>query len=189
MWTLPRKHFEWKEPKNFRHVLNMVRASDTRWWHLPLLGLICSVAFMLVWASVRLFSDNALPPFGTVALRALLCGQLYACSKCWLTRISAGRVQFFDDQLRLQRNDCQKTWKFEEIESYALSDHAGFRILVLNPKEGRQSLVGVPMNVDPQAIESFLSRKGLLEAKGGGRHQYTSCETDWEKFESVLSKG
>jgi hypothetical protein len=188
MSNLPRKHFAWKEPKNFRHALNLVRAPDTRWWHMPLLGLICSGAFMLVWASLRLFLDKALPPFGTVALRALLAGQLYAFTQCWLTRICAGRVQFFDDRLRLQRNDCQKTWKFREIESYALSDHGGFRILVLNPKEGRQSLVGVPMKVDPLAIESFLSRKGLVKAKSGGRHQYLSCETAWEKFESVLSK-
>ena len=163
MWGFPKRHFKWREPKEFRQTLCAVEASKARWWHKPLAGFVVACLFMSQWALAQLNPNKRPPTFESAFAIALLGSMFLIYFVAWMHRLAPRYVAVFEDRVFRSIANTHQQWKFKDIDSFALHDCDEFHVLVLELRRGRQVLVGVPREVDLLALQAFFEARGLRQ--------------------------
>lgn len=167
MWPFQKKHFEWREPKEFRKTAARVEASKSRWWHKPLMGFAIACLLMTNWAMAKLIPNKQPPSFEIASLIAVGGGLFLVYFLSWLHQVLPTSVMVFENRLLRTNGSAHLQWMFKDIRSFMIQDCQTFRILVLTNRTGRQWLVGMPLKVDVPALQSFLNGRGLQQISKG----------------------
>jgi hypothetical protein len=163
MWPFPKRHFKWREPKEFRQTLDAVKA---RWWHKPLAALVLACLFMTQWAVAQFNPKKRPPSFETAFAIAFLGSMFLVYFVAWMHRLAPSYVAVFEDHLFRSIANTHGHWKFKGIDSFAFHDCDDFHVLVLELRRGGQVLIGVPREVDLPALQAFFEARGLREFSG-----------------------
>jgi hypothetical protein len=166
MWPFPKKYFQWREPREARRIALALDDLRSRWWHRPLTGFVLGCILMTSWA-LSLLNPKIQPLSFEAALAfAFSAGPFWAYLTYWLYRLAPWSVTVFSNQL-IRNTGGNRSVNFKRINSVTLHDCGSFRVLVLELRRGQPMILGVPPEIDAQALEDFFTSKGLWVPAGG----------------------
>jgi hypothetical protein len=162
MRLVPKKHFEWKEPKAFGQTLRQLEAASRRWWQRPLAVLILTGFLILPWCAACLDPNKRPRSFEQVLPVALAIAWLFVYPLGWLNRLLPSFVTVYENKIFGTTGISHRYLKFSEIARYALRDCGDYWVLAITLKSSRQVLIGVPQRIAAPALDSFFAARGLV---------------------------
>jgi hypothetical protein len=161
MRFLPKKHFQWREPKAFLKLNDAIEQTKLRWWSQPLWTLIATAMFMGQWYVASINPRKDPPPFLAALSAAFIGGLFFGYGLPWLISLCPSDVYLYNSYLIRSRGKHQQI-QYSEIASFSWTVRDGFAALVIKyGKRHREVLIGVPDDVSQKAVTKFLSEQGV----------------------------
>ncbi|MDB6155310.1 MAG: hypothetical protein JWL90_3763 [Chthoniobacteraceae bacterium] len=163
--VLPKKHFQWDEPKAFLKLNDAFEQSKLRWWSQPLWTLISAALLMSNWYVVRLNPHKQPPPPLMTALAVAFSGGLFLVYGIpWIISRCPSQIRFYDTYLIRIRGNIHRQIKYSEIASYTWRGREDFTTLILkHGKKQRDFFLGVPSEISQEAVDKFLLDRNVFQ--------------------------
>jgi hypothetical protein len=161
MWLFPKKHFEWREPLSFRREMAAAEAGTAAWWVRPAAFTVISALMMGTWALARLNLQKHPPALGIAVALALLMGWFAALFLPWLGRRLPSTVMVFRNRIFRTNGCAHREFKFEKIASFTVLAGNTFQVIALEQPNGRRAYIGMPTDVNAEAVCEFLEHHGV----------------------------
>ena len=156
MRFLPKKHFKWREPKEFVKLTDAFVRAKLRWWHRPLGALISVASLMLIWFLARFNPRNQPPSFEIALPMSFVGGVVFAYVLPWISSLLPVEVCFCEKFL-FGSNSNHSRIKYSDIASFSWRIRDDFSTLVLKLRpHNREILIGVPLEISRDAVSQFL---------------------------------
>jgi len=165
MRIFPKKHFTWWEPKQFLVILDERDRSNRRWWHGPALSAAFFAMLWFNWFLAGFDPGKKRPSYLFEVLAAIFLGAFVIYFMPWLTTKLPSRITVFDKWIVRSRSTNRQI-RFKDIESFSWGSTSEFFTLILNHRRGKQIFVGVPRDIDTDAVSTFLEARGLRGEAG-----------------------
>ena len=157
MRFLPKKHFKWREPKEFVKLTDAFARAKRLWWHRPLGALISAASLMLIWFLARFNPRNQPPPFEIALPLSLPAGVCFAYVLPWIISLCPVDIFIFEKELTRIRGNTHRAIKYSDIASFTWRIRDDFSTLVLKLRpHNREILIGVPLEISRDAVSQFL---------------------------------
>ncbi len=161
MWPLPKKHFEWREPAPYREEMATAEAANSVWWARPAAFTVTFALIMGLWGLGKLNHQKHPPAFGVAIGLASFVGLFAAYFVPWLGRRVPSAVMVCDNRIFRTNGCAHQEFRFEKIASFSVLAADHFRVLALEQRNGRRAYVGMPIDVEAEAVSAFLERHGV----------------------------
>ena len=160
-----KKHFQWREPPAFRRA----RAAEIKfpWWIGPAQFTFVFVVMMGVWWLNRQ-NPRKTPPGPAVALAlAAVLGLFTGYFLPWLGKRLPATVMVFGNKIFRTTGAAHREFKFDKIASFQLLTGDEFNVIALELRNGRRTDIGMPSDVDAEAVGTILQRGGVRREGAG----------------------
>src|SRR5438270_2677076 len=161
MWLLPKRLFQWTEPKGFRQDLWKVERAYTRWWFQPASAFLWTGLFLSGWLLAKWNPNKQPPPFWAALLVALVFGLFLAYVLLWFFSLCPASIIVFEDRLCRVVGNTNQVWKVADMRAYSWLDCPEYGLLVLEHRKGTQRLIGVPRKVSRTELENFFAARAI----------------------------
>ena len=156
MRFLPKKHFKWREPKEFVKLTDAFVRTKRLWWHRPLGAIISAASLMLIWFLGRLNPRNQPPPLEIALPLSFVGGVVFAYVLPWISSLLPVEV-WFCEKFLFASNSNHSRIKYSDITSFSWRIRDDFSTLVLKLRPHNQEvLIGVPLEISRDAVSQFL---------------------------------
>ena len=167
MRNLPKRYFQWKEPKSFLAAKRQRKISLRQWWHRPLIAFIVALVIVGIYVlNLRVNSKDAPTPILIVAriLLAVFFSIFWVYFISWLAAREPSEVVMLKSRIR-SRN---RVIKYADIKSYAWHVCDDFATLTLKRKFDEDVQLGVPLDISRNDVTDFLDyqlakRRGVAD--------------------------
>ena len=154
---LQKKHFRWKEPKEFLRLQRGFEKSKVRWWHQPVAALFLFAMLMASWYGARLDPAKQPLPLHQVLPLALGVGVFLAYFIPWVSQFYTSHLYLYDTFLMRLRGNTQLRVQYDNIASFSWLARDEFATLILRRvKPADEVLLGVPNAISQEALSQFL---------------------------------
>jgi len=162
MRFLPKKHFRWREPKEFVKLTDAFARAKRLWWHRTLGALISAASLMLIWFLARFNPRKQPPPFEIALPMFFVGGVVFAYVIPWIISLCPVEITFFEKNLLRIRGNAHRTIKYSDIASFSWRIRDDFSTLVLKLRpHNREVLIGVPLEISREAVSQFLLKRHI----------------------------
>jgi hypothetical protein len=161
MWPFPRKHFKWREPAPFREEMAKAGAASSAWWGRLVVFAVNFTLLMSVWGIARLNPQKPPVALGVAVGLASFLGLFVACIVPWLGKRLPSEVMVLQNRIFRTNGFAQADFRWEKIASFSVLRADRFQVLALELVDGRRAYVGMPVEVDAEALGAFLERQGV----------------------------
>lgn len=79
----------------------------------------------------------------------------------WLQRRFSPTVTLFDRKVFRSNGVGHETWQLQDLHGAALNLVSLGRVLVLRRKDGYESIIGVPEEIDAASIKAYFTARGV----------------------------
>lgn len=164
MRFLPKKHFQWREPRAFLKRNYAFERSRLHWWTLPLCAVIATVMLLLSWYMAGFNPHSHRPPQVIAIPLAFGGGLFFSYGIPWMNSFGPSEIRLYDNFLTRARGNNYLKIKYAEIAAFTWRENGDLGTLILKYGRKHQVLfIGIPPETPEETVTQFLLDRQITQ--------------------------